>query len=278
MQRFGRVDIPEPRDDPLVEQREFQGHLLPSTRARQRRSVERGRERLRTEPAEHRVARELQRRQQIHEAKAAWIVERDDGTGRHPENDMIVQTGRRCASVDFGPVDPKRARHAEVHQQRLVRGQRSQEILGAPGQRVDGLPFEPRAKTTRKRTAKVGATQIDADDLLVREMGLELTAHRFDFREFRHAVRIIGREPCELSKDAAPKHARGERQTQARHRRRFRNDDGRRVIRDLEVNDGTTSQGGVDQFGADREGCEDRRQRRKRARAFMARFPDILCR
>jgi hypothetical protein len=140
------------------------------------------------------MSRELPWRQQIHEAKAAWIVERHDDTGRHPEYNVIVQTGRRRASVNgriFGQVNAERTRHSEMHQQRFVRGQRGQQILGAPGQRVDGLPFEPRPETARKRTPQVGATKVDADDFLIREVGLELTARRLDFREFRHVVRII---------------------------------------------------------------------------------------
>ena len=91
MQRLADVDIAEPGDDALVEQRRLEACLLSRAGVRQHGGVECVAERLGTEAFEQRLGVELVARDELHRAEAARIVESHDGAGRHVKDDMIVR-------------------------------------------------------------------------------------------------------------------------------------------------------------------------------------------
>ena len=130
-------------------------------------------------------------RHEIHEAESSRIVERDDRAGRHVEDHVIVTAGARPDSHLRMPIvpgvegDAKGARHAEVHQQRLARGQRGEQVLRPPGQRQDRPAAEPRNELRGERDAQVGTTDDDSIEARAAHDRFELTSNRLDFRKLR---------------------------------------------------------------------------------------------
>ena len=102
------------------------------------------------------MLRQLSARHQVHDAEPARIVERDRRPGRHAEHDVIMAIGIIAAFLRAGvAVDADRARHPQVHHQRLARGQLGQQELAAPPQRSDRAPLEPAGEIVRERAAAV---------------------------------------------------------------------------------------------------------------------------
>ena len=77
MQRLADIDVAEPRDDALIEQRRLQAGVLAGARLRQHGGVERVAERLGAERAQQRLVAEPRARHQLHRAEPARIVEAD---------------------------------------------------------------------------------------------------------------------------------------------------------------------------------------------------------
>ena len=141
-----------PGDDSLIEQRGLERGLLPLARPRQGNAVERCRQWFRP----HRssmpdVRRQLSRRDDVHEAEPARIVEGDDSARGHLEDDMVVRT----LGVPPASIDAKRPRHSQVHQQRLVRRERHHQVLRTPRDREHVLADEPLPEPFRKGIAQI---------------------------------------------------------------------------------------------------------------------------
>jgi hypothetical protein len=75
MQRFARIDIADPGDDSLVEECDFDRPPRPRTGAGEYRAVERSRERFRSQHAQRSGPSGVSRRNQIHDAEPARVVE-----------------------------------------------------------------------------------------------------------------------------------------------------------------------------------------------------------
>src|SRR5258708_5272104 len=80
-QRLADIDVAEPRDHALIEQRRLQAGLLVGAGARQHRRVEFVAERFGTEAAQERLPLQRMARNDLHVAEAARVVE-DNGRAR----------------------------------------------------------------------------------------------------------------------------------------------------------------------------------------------------
>ena len=112
VQRLADIDVAEPGNDALIRQRGLQRGLLAVAGLRQHRGVERIAERLRPERTHHRfAASSVVARDQLHEAEAARIVERDDRAVRHVEHDVIVRRELAARVMEFAgrPLVARRA-------------------------------------------------------------------------------------------------------------------------------------------------------------------------
>ena len=110
MQRLAHIDVAEPRDDGLVEQRGLHAGLLALARRRQHRRVERIAERLRPDELQQRFGRQRIRRNDLHETEAARIVEGHRRARRHVEHDMVVARGLAALVMEFAGVSSHRRR------------------------------------------------------------------------------------------------------------------------------------------------------------------------
>src|SRR4051794_15925965 len=94
VQRLADVDVAEPGDDALVEQRRLDRRYLPGERTVQITGVETRLQRLGAEPREHRMRALLPPYQVIEQAEAARVVEPNDGAVVEGQHDMVVRLGR----------------------------------------------------------------------------------------------------------------------------------------------------------------------------------------
>ena len=91
VQRFDDVDVAEPSDDALIQQRRFDRRLLVRERAFQIRLMKLIAERLRPHRLEEGMRVEFALRDQIHVAEAARIVELKPRALLHLDHDMRVR-------------------------------------------------------------------------------------------------------------------------------------------------------------------------------------------
>jgi hypothetical protein len=136
------------------------------------------------------MLRQLPCRDEFHHPEPARIVEDNRASRRHVKDDMIVwvepdqraRGSRPRALADHA----KRSGHTEVHQQRLTRRQRRDEVLRAPIERRHGLTGEPLDESACERPPQIRASQIHGDDAAAHHAGGQGAACRFDLGKFRH--------------------------------------------------------------------------------------------
>ena len=182
MQRLARIDVAEAGDDMLIEQRQLQRRALPGAGTSERGAVEVRSERLRSHRIERRILRQLPARHQVHDTEPARIVERDRRTRRHAEHDVVMAIGRIAAFLRAGvAVDAHRARHPQVHHQRLAGRELCQQELAAAPQRPDGAPLEPAGEVVGKRPSQSVAAKDHAAEARTLHDRLQAAANGFDF-------------------------------------------------------------------------------------------------
>src|ERR1700691_4169466 len=91
MQRLADIDVAEPGDDSLIEQRGFEAGLFSAAGLSEHRGVERVAERFGAQSRHQRLGIELGARDELHRAETARVVEGDDTAGRHMKYDVIVR-------------------------------------------------------------------------------------------------------------------------------------------------------------------------------------------
>jgi hypothetical protein len=150
-------------------------------------------ERLGAKPAQQRLLIERAARDHFHVTEAARIVEDDVGTGGHPKQHVVMRgvLGPRGVKLaGRGLVvrhdDAKRARHAQVHQQHVARGEIGHEIFCTAAQARDDLPLEPGHEIGLEGKAQIGPAGLRDDDFRTLHDGLKAAADGLDFGQFRH--------------------------------------------------------------------------------------------
>jgi hypothetical protein len=98
--------------------------------------------------------------------------------------------------------DEEAARHAEMHDQGLARGQVGQEILGPAVKRRDRASSQARGEIFREREAQVGPALLDRNDARPHHRGRKPPPHGFDFGQFGHlcSTRFGTGEPRMMSR------------------------------------------------------------------------------
>ena len=135
-------------------------------------------------------------RDELHHAEAARIVEVTmRAVRRHVEHDVVVRSVLRAVvviaagrSVAVLLRDPKRARHAEMHQQHVAGGKIGEEILGAAAEPFDRLALEPGGEILRQRPAQIAAPRLDLGEARALHDRLQAAADGLDFGQFGHAL------------------------------------------------------------------------------------------
>ena len=194
MQRLADVNVAEPGDDALVQQRRLQARLLALAGPRQHRGVEGVAERLGAEPVEQRLGIELCARHDLHRAEAARIVEGHDRARRHVKDHVIVGRMLRAFVIDSGRAPcrrpsakhVKRAGHAEMHEQHIAGREIGEQIFRPSAEAGHGLALEAWRKILRQRPAQIAAVNLDLGEARALHRRLEAAAHRLDFGKFGH--------------------------------------------------------------------------------------------
>jgi demethylmenaquinone methyltransferase / 2-methoxy-6-polyprenyl-1,4-benzoquinol methylase len=181
IERLAGVNIAEPGDDALVEQRRLYRRQPAGELPCQKRGVEAGAERLRSQHGQERVPGRLATPQIVDRTEAARIVEADEGAIVELDQHMVVRPGRERSGAGGDA-----ARHAEVQQQQTVGVQLDQDVFAAAVERADPRAVEPGREIRRKRPAQIAAAQQGANDATAADPCREAAPHRFDFRQFGH--------------------------------------------------------------------------------------------
>src|SRR6185437_738768 len=193
-QRFADIDVAEPCDHALVEQRRLEAGLPVGAGTRQHGGIECVAERFRTEPVQQRFILDRAAGDHLHVAEAARIVE-DHGRARgHVKHHMIMGMVLAARMMELAwrllvvlPEDTKRARHSQMHQQHVAGGEIDHQIFGAAAESGDGLALEPCHEVLLERKPQILAPRLDLDELGTLHRRLQSAADGFDFRQFRHA-------------------------------------------------------------------------------------------
>ena len=201
VERLADIDVAEPRDHALVEQRRLQaGVLAPARRApasRHRMRCRAARARARAAAAPRRASA---RGTSFIEPNRRGSLKRIVRARRHAEHHMVVRqvlgavviigAGRRHRRSSL--LDAERARHAEMHHQHVAGRQVGEQIFGAAAEPGHGLAFEPLREILRQRPAQVAATRLDLDRSARPPSRARARGARFRLRE----VRAFGRSSC----------------------------------------------------------------------------------
>src|SRR3984885_3157685 len=91
MQRLADIDVAEPSDDSLIEQRGFEAGLLSLAGLSEHRGVERVAERFGAPSRQRRFFVVLCTRDVLHRAKTARVADGHDAAGRHTKRDMTMR-------------------------------------------------------------------------------------------------------------------------------------------------------------------------------------------
>ena len=137
-QCLANIDVSEPGDDSLIEQRGFDRRHLAGERRGEIGAPEFGFERLRAQPCQERVLLLLAPLDIVEQPETAGIVEANDGTVVEPQHHMIVWCVRQPCDTCRDPPG-----HAEMEQQKSVRIELDQDVLSAPAERTDTGAIEP---------------------------------------------------------------------------------------------------------------------------------------
>ena len=183
-ERLVGVDVPEPRDRALVEQRALDRRAAPCEPLRQPRGGEARPERLDAEP-DAQVRIELAGLEQPPRAEAAHVavgepaavVERDRGP-------RVRVVGRA--------VGEERAGHAQMREQRAAALEADDQVLAAPLDGGDALALELGRDLARVvRRGQPVVADLDLLEPSPLEDGRKPGANRLDLGQLRHAASVV---------------------------------------------------------------------------------------
>src|SRR4029077_7999281 len=172
-QRLAHIDIPEARDQALVEERRFQRSRLAGEKSRERLGAEFIADWLDAEPFEQGVGVKLVELRQGHEAEAAHVVVDEAPARREMEHHMIMRGETFGVVIEAAGLeaflrapasaflDRKTARHAKMHDERLSTVELPHEIFDAPAERQHRGALEARGEASRKTKAQRAPAQLD---------------------------------------------------------------------------------------------------------------------
>ena len=153
-QHFGHIDIAQPRDDPLIEQRRLDRGCAALQPLGQIIFVEIVAERLGAKPRQEPMRRLAVGAHQIHRAETPRIVEGHPRAALHLQHHMVMFLRRRMIQMEPAEHHPGHQhppRHAQMDQQALAAVEIGQDIFRAPPQ-LDH-PARPSAARPSPRAA-----------------------------------------------------------------------------------------------------------------------------
>ena len=98
---------------------------------------------------------------------------------------------QRAGGMFRGAVEhPERARHAQMHDQHLARGEIGEQIFGAAAKRFDARPDQPPREIRRQRPAQVLAVGLNRQEGGALHRRGKAPPDRFDLGKFRHVYSV----------------------------------------------------------------------------------------
>ncbi len=192
VKRLADVDVAQPGDDALVQQRRLDVLDPAGERLGQRRGVESRVERLRSQRLEPGMLGQGPGCDQVHVAEPAGVEIGDPRPAIGAEQDMgvlVLEGGGFAEGAGAGPVGPfdlETSAHPQVHHQGLVRPQPREQVLGPPVERLDPGAGQALDEPLGQGEAQVWTAGLHARQACAREHGLQAPAHGFDLGKLRH--------------------------------------------------------------------------------------------
>src|SRR5215218_4197630 len=193
-QRLADIDVAEPGDQALVEERRLERRPLAPEQAGDRLAGELIAERLEPEIAEMRRGLELGPGHEVHQPEPARVVVGDARAVREVEDDVVVGALASSLRVELAgdagaPAlrDEEAPAHAEMHDQHLAGREVGQEIFRPPPEPDHLLPSEPRDEALGKPEAQIRPPLLDPLDPRADHRRLEPAADRLDLGQLGHS-------------------------------------------------------------------------------------------
>jgi hypothetical protein len=193
VERLADIDIAEPGDQPLIEQRGLEWRFFTGEALCDQRAVERIAERLDAEIAKQRMRLKPVAADQRHEAKAADVIIGHAGAAREVEDHVIMRgvardlVMERARPMRLGGVqDGKASRHAEMHHEHVVALKIGEKIFGAAAEGENPAAGQPRREILGERETQIGAALLDACEACPGHHGFEPAANGFNLGQFGH--------------------------------------------------------------------------------------------
>ena len=194
MQDLADIDIAKPRDDTLIQKRGLDRHPPPLQPRDQVVLVKRIAQGLRPEVAQEPMRVPPGGRHQVHRPEPARIVEGDARAVVEIQHDMVMLFRRRMGVVERAGCIARNqdaARHAQMDQKRLIRGQIGKDVFRPPRQPQDPRARQPPGHAFGQRKAQVGAPDVGCHDHPPLDHGHQAAAHGFHFGQFGHVAPAI---------------------------------------------------------------------------------------
>ena len=188
-QALADIDIAEPGDDPLVQERRLDRGAPAFKQRPQPLPVEIRAGRLGPEMRDQRVVGELALGHPVHHAEPPGIGEADECPVAENERDVLVvreRVGRLCVRPVL--VDDHTARHAEMGQQHSAVVEADRQIFRPPSHRRHGPADQPFLEIGRQRAPQIAARDAHAVDAPPLHRAREAAADGFDLGKFGHAA------------------------------------------------------------------------------------------
>lgn len=157
-QGLADIDIAEPGNEFLVQQRGLDRRLFPLEHTQEIVGMEAIAQRLWPEMGKAWIARKVRCRPELHEAEPAWIIIGDEAAALGMEDNMImgwVRAGLLMEKAEPCILYSEPAGHAEMHDQRLAGGQVCRQEFRLPTKAQHLRAAHPLCKSRREGKAQI---------------------------------------------------------------------------------------------------------------------------
>lgn len=167
IKRLADINITQPRDDSLVQQRRFDRHFPPFQGCDQIGAIEVIAQRLGAKFSDQRVAVFGRGRVQIHRAKASGVIERDAGTGLGLYDHVVMFGGGGMFVVKLAQsiaADQHPPRHSQMDKPCLSVIKIRQKVFRAAPEPQDLSPGQTLCHLVGQGPAQIGSIDLSAGD------------------------------------------------------------------------------------------------------------------
>lgn len=190
-QAFTDIDVAEPGNHMLIEERRLDRGFFAPKRRRQGHAIETIAEGFGPEVPEQGMVGDFVLGRECHEAETPGIVEPDQASLVGLDDDMVVASERRGAVPRAGEGDHHASRHAQMDDPDIAIIQPRQNIFATAVEPPHAPALKPGGKILRKRDAEILTPEHHPPKTVAFQDRGKAAANGLDFRQFGHDARKV---------------------------------------------------------------------------------------